>query len=250
MIAEINHPSGRYRIDFSKPLDISMPLRADAKIANAWYAPAFNAVPVRAGDFIGSVAEGGPVNFVNVSINPHGNGTHTECVGHISAEPYTINQCLKEFFFMAKVISILPVKIDNGDQVIFREQLEKKLAGNMAEAIVVRTLPNDDLKLHTQYSGTNPAYFHPDAMEYLQKEGVKHFLTDLPSVDREVDGGKLAAHRAYWQYPHHTRKDATITELVYVPTEIADGTYFLNLLIASFELDASPSKPVLYKAIQ
>ena len=43
------------------------------------------------------------------------------------------------------------------------------------------------------------------------------------------------------------RADATITELIYVDGAILDGSYLLNLQIASFELDASPSKPVLYK---
>jgi len=36
---------------------------------------------------------------------------------------------------------------------------------------------------------------------------------------------------------------------VYVPNSIEDGIYLLNLQIASFENDASPSKPVLYKFI-
>jgi hypothetical protein len=41
------------------------------------------------------------------------------------------------------------------------------------------------------------------------------------------------------------RLEATITEMIYVPDNV-DGSYLLNLQIASFENDASPSKPVLY----
>ncbi len=41
--------------------------------------------------------------------------------------------------------------------------------------------------------------------------------------------------------------DATITELIFVPNKIRDDDYILNLQIASFENDAAPSKPVLYK---
>ena len=59
--------------------------------------------------------------------------------------------------------------------------------------------------------------------------------------------GKLLAHKAFWNYPKNTRFEATITELVYVPAKIEDGLYFLNLQPASFENDAAPSKPVLYK---
>jgi len=41
--------------------------------------------------------------------------------------------------------------------------------------------------------------------------------------------------------------DATITELIFVPNSVKDGKYILNILIAPFENDASPSKPILYK---
>jgi hypothetical protein len=43
--------------------------------------------------------------------------------------------------------------------------------------------------------------------------------------------------------------DATITEFIFVPNTVLDGTYFLNLQIAPFENDATPSKPILYKVI-
>jgi hypothetical protein len=43
--------------------------------------------------------------------------------------------------------------------------------------------------------------------------------------------------------------DATITEMIFVDDSIADGLYLINMQIASFESDASPSKPVLYKLI-
>jgi hypothetical protein len=35
--------------------------------------------------------------------------------------------------------------------------------------------------------------------------------------------------------------------MIYVEDAISDGSYILNLQIASFENDASPSKPILYK---
>jgi arylformamidase len=74
-------------------------------------------------------------------------------------------------------------------------------------------------------------------------------LIDLPSVDREKDDGELLAHRAFWNYPDNPRKNATITEFVFVKNDIKDGAYFLNLQMASFVNDASPSKPVLYEVV-
>jgi arylformamidase len=196
------------------------------------------------GDWIGDVKQGGSVNFKNIFFNPHGNGTHTECVGHISKEDYSINKLLTKFFFIAQVITVDPEKI-NGDFVITTDKLGKIERGT--EAIVIRTLPNDDSKNQRHYSNTNPPYIHHEATEYIRISGIKHLLIDLPSVDKEKDDGKLLAHKAFWNYPSAPILDATITEFIYVPSEIKDGTYLLNIQIASFENDASPSKPVLYK---
>ncbi len=247
MYALINHALKQYKVNFSEPLDISIPLYADGSGARAYHAPPFKATPVVAGDFTGLVGAGSPVNFLNVQLNPHGNGTHTECVGHITAQGQTINQCLKNFFFIAELISIYPVKTEDGDEVIFPEQVIKALQHQKTEAVIIRTLPNDILKLKKNYSEKNPPYFHHDAAEFFVKNNVKHLLVDVPSVDREDDGGRLLFHKTFWGYPKNLREDATITEMIFVPSSIQDGTYLLNLQIASFEIDASPSKPVIYK---
>jgi len=239
-----------YSADTDFPLDISMPLRDGTEWVNCFYAPPVEFIPVRMGDFVGSTQEGGIVNFKNVRLNPHGNGTHTECVGHIAKEVFTINQCLKKFHFPAQLITVWPSIQENGDRVIMKEMFEgcfPKVKGT--EAIIIRTMPNDDLKLTTKHSGANPPFLHHEAMEYLVKQGVRHLLIDLPSVDREEDKGLLLAHHAFWKYPNtvaEKREDCTITELIFVPDEIKDGQYLLHISIASFEMDASPSKPVLY----
>lgn len=240
-----------YLIDTDAPLDISMPLRHGTEWVNCFYAPPVEFTPVRMGDFVGSTQEGGVVNFKNVRLNPHGNGTHTECVGHIAKEVFTINECLEKFHYTAELITVWPTVQDNGDRVIMKEMFVDcfpKVAGT--EAIIIRTMPNDSLKMTTKYSGANPPYLHHEATEYLVQQGVRHLLIDLPSVDREEDAGLLLSHHTFWKYPNtvaEKRTDCTITELVYVPDNIKDGHYLLHLGIASFEMDASPSKPVLYK---
>lgn len=234
------------RCNLAAPLDISMPLHDGLDQVNCFYAPHMQAEPVIVGDFKGSVALGGPVNFFNVRLNPHGNGTHTECVGHIAKARHTINESLRQFHHIAKLVSLYPTRLDNGDRVILREQMEALFEPDEAPAIIIRTLPNDALKLKTNYSGANPPYLHHEAVAYLVAAGVQHLLLDLPSVDREEDGGQLLSHRAFWQYPEQTRTEATITELIFVDNSIQDGLYLLNLQIAPFEIDASPSKPVLY----
>ncbi|MFK7809328.1 MAG: cyclase family protein [Saprospiraceae bacterium] len=241
--------NSRYEVDLEKGLDISIPLADQADAVNCFYAPPFKIEPLVAGDFIGSTAAGSPVNFKNIHLNPHGNGTHTECVGHIAKEVFTINQCLKQFHFLTKLISINPEKQPNGDLMITKTQVEDLLTANESPALIIRTLPNEATKKSRNYSGTNPPYLHHEAIDYLVGCGVKHLLIDLPSVDREQDEGKVLAHHAFWQYPDTIEKgrlDCTITELIFVENTIKDGFYLLNLSIASFELDASPSKPILY----
>ena len=246
MEAVITYNQQQYTIDFSKPLDISLSLRGDDKNPVAWYLKAPKIEPVQEGNWIGKVSKGGSVNFNNIRFNPHAHTTHTECVGHITPEFHGINESLKSFFFSAKLFSVEPEKMGI-DEVITRAQLKKHFKEGEAQAVIIRTLPNSIAKRSKQYSHTNWPYLQEEAAVFLRECGVEHLLIDLPSVDREEDGGKLLAHKAFWNYPKNTRLHATITELVYVPSRIEDGFYFLNLQPASFENDAAPSRPVLYK---
>jgi kynurenine formamidase len=247
MISKITHKGKSYNTDLSKPIDISIPLRTGEENVNAWYVSPVKIEPVKMGDWIGDVNQGGSVNFRNITFNPHGNGTHTECVGHISKENFSINQCLKKFFFMAELITILPEETANGDKLITKDHIRNCLGDKRPEAIIIRSLDNHISKINKHYSNTNPPYLTYEAAEYIDQLGIDHLLIDLPSVDREVDDGKLLAHHAFWQYPENTRMQRTITEMIYVPNTVYDGMYLLNLQIASFENDASPSKPILYQ---
>lgn len=246
MKSNVNINSTQVEVDLSQPIDISMPLHVGNDNPTAWYVNSPVIEPIRTDQFVGAVAEGGSVNFRNISFNPHGHGTHTECVGHISKEIYSINKILKTFFFLAELISITPEKLANGDQVITWKQVESAIGNKNNQAIVIRTMPNPTSKLSKQYSDTNPPYVEAEVMKQLIQLGVEHFLIDLPSVDKEMDQGVLAAHNAFWEHPEKTNLNRTITELIFVPSSVPDGRYLLNLQIAPFENDASPSKPILY----
>lgn len=245
------------QIDLSQPLDISIPLSNDEENPIAWYQGLPKIEPVRMGtadsEWIGKVSEGSSsTNFNNIFFNPHAHGTHTECLGHITHDFYSINQCLQAFFFTAVLISIAP-KQNGEDWIITKEQIETLLLEKKPEALVIRTFPNEETKKHKKYSHTNPPYLSEGAAVFLREQGVMHLLIDLPSVDKEHDEGKLLAHKAFWNVNDvknvnkEARFNATITEMIYVSEHISDGQYLLNLQIASFENDASPSKPILYK---
>ncbi len=235
------------------PLDISISVNSSDQSVRAWYLGIPEISPVRTNEFLGSIVEGGSVNFRNIFFNPHGHGTHTECCGHITPEVYSINKTIKQFFSKCLLISVEPEKVWNEeykihDFVITKEQIQAKLIHiESCEAIIIRTLPNDNIKLAMNYSNSNPPYFESSVVDLLNELEVIHFLTDLPSVDRELDGGQLAFHHRFWNVPENPNLERTITELVFVSSTIKDGAYMLELQVAPIENDASPSRPVLYE---
>ena len=264
-----------------KIYDISIPLKFGGEQPNAYGVPAASSAACESGEIVGDTRLGGSCNFESYTLIPHCNGTHTECVGHITDERISVRDCLQDVLVPAVLVSISPTNFsllnpynsptnfsllnpENTtnlsllDKVITRELLENALAsGNLSisdKALVVRTLPNDDTKLTRKYGDEIPPYFATDAMEFIVKNNVKHLLVDLPSIDRIYDEGKLANHRIFWNVEPGkfetnaaTRTNATITELIFVPNNIADGDYTLNLQIAPFNTDAAPSRPLLLK---
>ncbi len=250
--ASFKHEGVSYEANLKDPIDISIELSSE-KNPQAWYVDLPEITPVMTEQFTGSVALGGAVNFRNVFFNPHGHGTHTECVGHISEEVHSVNDSLKTFFASASLITINPDTLkendrwmEKGDLVITKDQLESMWDGS-SEALIIRTTPNTLEKKTKNYSDTNPPYIHPDAMEYIASTGIKHLLLDLPSVDRESDEGKLIAHRIFWDFPSNTNLERTITEMIFVNDQAVDGLYLLELQVAPFKNDASPSRPVIYR---
>ena len=255
-------------------IDISIPLRFNGPQPNAYGVERAASQPVRAGSLVGDTRQGGSVNFEQYTFIPHCNGTHTECVGHITDERISVRECLRDVIIPAVLVTVEPevsggavqpsetaVGLNrSGDLVITRHSLRNvkppATAGGTDIALVVRTKPNNDEKLTAQYGEANiPPYFTADAMEYIVECGFKHLLVDMPSIDRLFDDGKLVNHRIFWKVDPDsrevnagTRMNSTITELVYVPNEIEDGEYLLNLQIAPFESDCAPSRPILLRA--
>ena len=247
MKSKIHYNNKEYLINLNEGIEISIPYTQRIEQTNCFFAPYFSYEPVRMGDFVGSIQEGGPVNFTNVKLNVHGNGTHTECCGHVTKEFISVNKILHKYFFTVTLLSIYPTKLENGDLRIEKETLSSLMEEISTEALCIRCLPNDDSKKSRKYSGTNPTYFSKEAMKYIVDLGIEHLLVDIPSVDREEDGGKLEAHRTFWS--RGRGENCTITELIFIPNEIIDGEYILNLQLADMELDAVPSRPILYKIL-
>ena len=245
-IIELN--TQQYTIDLAKPLDISIALNGAATNPNAWYLDAPSIDPVVNGDWVGAVASGGSVNFNTITFNPHAHGTHTECVGHITAQFNSVNDVFSRYFFTAELISVTPEK-SGKDYIITQAAISDALKGQRPEALVIRTLPNSTDKLQRQYSHTNWPYLTKDAAAFLCRIGIQHLLIDTPSVDKEKDEGVLAAHNAFWDVKSHPRLHATITEFIYVPDTVVDGPFIIEMQVANMVNDAAPSRPLLYALI-
>jgi kynurenine formamidase len=257
-----------HAVNLKNPLDISVPLNFNGEQPNVYDAEKAVSKAVELGSFIGDTRRGGSCNFEQLKFIPHCNGTHTECIGHISNERIAINDVLKDAFIPSVLITIEPENAEGSpdtydpdkeeeDKLItlynLREAL-KEFDKKFAQALIIRTLPNDESKKNRRYMDNPPPFFSLEAMNYINELGVKHLLVDIPSVDRAFDEGKLSAHHIYWnvkQGSHDIDKKNfslnTITEMIYVPGEIKDGYYLLNLQVAAFQSDASPSRPLLYK---
>jgi arylformamidase len=265
-------------VDLSRPIDISIPLKFNGPQPNAFGVPRAISQACEARDLVGDTRQGGSCNFEQYTFIPHCNGTHTECVGHLTHQRISVSECLQDVIVSALLISIevedadavsdsYAVPFGSGDRLITRELLseaispERASAGTEADiskALVVRTMPNHDSKLTRAYGQDPlPPYFTTEAMEYIVECGFNHLLVDVPSIDRMSDEGKLANHRIFWnvdqgsfETKQGSRVGSTITEFIFVPSSTTDGEYALNLQIASFAADASPSRPLLFRYAQ
>lgn len=268
MILRVEINNRTYKIDWENPLDIAIPLVFNGAQPNAYDVEPATAKACEAGEIVGDTRRGGSCNFEQIKLIPHCNGTHTESVGHITDERISVHECLQDAFIPAQIVSVKPEKaaesnetyaidLAETDEIITEKILRYALENvdeNWLDALIIRTLPNNETKKSQTYLETIPPFFTTEAMRFIVGKNIKHLLVDLPSIDRLFDEGKLSNHRIFWNVAPENRElndasfiNRTITELIFVADEIADGAYLLNLQIAAFQTDAAPSRPKIFK---
>src|SRR5262249_14167607 len=119
-------------------------------------APPASAETITGGSFVGDVRRGGSCNCSVHRLAPHCNGTHTECVGHITEERLSVRDLALRHFSAALLMSVAPVPSTDvsGDFVISLAALQAAIGRATLsdyQALVVRTLPNDSSKLTRNY---------------------------------------------------------------------------------------------------
>jgi kynurenine formamidase len=257
-----------FSVNAGHPIDVSIALDFQGDQPSHFGAPPASATVLESGGFTGDTREGGSCNCETLIITPHCNGTHTECVGHITGERISVSQLALEPLISAALVSVEPTPAQDsgetsqprpqtGDRLVTAAGLSAAL-GRLPEApvdaLVIRTMPNEKEKMSRDYSKPPiPPYLTHEAMSLLVDQGIRHLLTDLPSVDRSHDEGQLAGHRLFWglapgekAFARASRPQSTITEMIYVPDNVKDGLFALSLQIAPFVTDAAPSRPILF----
>jgi arylformamidase len=262
------HRGRRLVADLADPLPIGIPLDFGGPQPGFHGAPAAASAALRTGHFVGDTREGGSCNCEQLVLVPHCNGTHTECVGHVTDERISITDVLRGGMHLALLLSVRPVEAGSsgegsdpapafGDLMVTAAALAAGLAAHQdlsPAALVVRTLPNGAERMSHQYTGPAPAPFlSREAAEWLVERKIDHLVLDLPSADRADDHGRLTAHRVFFGLPAGSRRaseakraHATLTELAFIAPTIRDGWYLLDLQIPPFLSDAAPSRPLLY----
>jgi arylformamidase len=269
MIFTFEKNSRAYTFDSLDGIDIAIPVMFNQAQPNTYNVPLAKAEAFVEGSFVGDTRVGGSCNFEIISIIPHCNGTHTECVGHITDQRVYINDILNESHYTAILISVetslalesketYRPKFNENDLVISKSIIEEKIKALelnefQYDALIIRTIPNENSKTTRAYDPVSTAFFTTEAIEYINQLGIEHLLVDLPSLDRTYDEGLLTNHHIFWGIEEGTHdcdemnlSTKTITEMIFVPNIVKDGKYLLNLQIASFSSDASPSRPIIF----
>lgn len=267
MLARIELGGRELGIDLSRSVSAAVPLEFTGAQPRHFGAPRASSRPFATAGFAGSVERGASCNCESITLIPHCNGTHTECVGHLTRERLDAHRVIPPGLLPALLVSIAPEAApvagedsepppQSGDRLISRGALERAWGSGTPFdplALLVRTLPNTRDKLTRDWSDATPPYLSRQAAELLVRRGIRHLVVDLPSIDRTHDEGRLAAHRIFFGLPRDsaslaaaTRADVTITELAFIPDELADGACFLELQAPALAGDAVPSRPVVY----
>jgi kynurenine formamidase len=261
----------RWIADVAYAVDLSIPMQFDGAQPSFFAAARATANTLEAGSFIGDVRRGGSCNCSSYSLTPHCNGTHTECVGHVTADRVAIRDISIEHVSPALLITVMPERAEatreasdpapqSDDRLITQKALQSSVGTRLEagyRALVIRTSPNDSGKRQRNYdTGPVAPYFSAQAMHWIVEQNIRHLVVDLPSLDRCADEGRLTAHRIFWGLPRGatdsaaaTRRYGTVTEFAYIDDSIPDGKYLLNLQVAPFMSDAAPSRPILYPLV-
>jgi kynurenine formamidase len=243
-------------VDFSAATSLALTLDFNLRQPQHFGAPPATSQPYKVGRFEGAVARGASCNCERITLIPHCNGTHTESASHLTVQQRPLHEIVPAGPVRAVLLTVPPERNSDtsedslpaardGDRLITCSGLldawRKPESG--VRALLLRT--------GTSWDDGAPPYFSRQLMTELVARGIEHLVTDLPSVDRLEDEGRLTTHRIFFGLPERStdlaesaRAHCTITELARFPAGLTDGPCAVQLQIPAFSGDAVPSRPL------
>lgn len=271
MIAELTIAGQKIRAALDRGVSLAIPVDFNSTGPRHFGAPAPTTQAFSIGSFSGSVASGASANCSTITLNPHCQMTHTESVAHLTRESGDTWRVVPRGLLPAVIVSVTPEPARESsegsdpqpwgtDTLITRRRLRAawptaRPAPALPEpvAAIIRTLPNGADKRSRDYTDAVPPYLTREAVEWLVEKRIEHLVLDVPSLDRTHDEGRLVGHRLFFGLPPGStargdaaRSRATVTELAFVPDELADGPCLLQLAVPAIGGDAVPSQPIVY----
>lgn len=237
-------------MDFSRGRSLAIEFAPSGRHPNFFSESPVRSEPLRLGGFIGDMASGGSCNAEVIAFSAHSHGTHTECIGHISPAKQTVTQTVDPAPTLMRLLTVKSDSLEDG--VWIPADALESMDDFDGAALAIRTQPNDASKRHRDYDDS-PGFpvLSREAMARLASSGLTHLLLDTPSLDHP-ESKALENHSAWWGVdsdaapgiPDPVKR--SVTEMIYVPDDIPDGDYWLDLQLAPFVSDAVPSRPVIY----
>lgn len=243
-------------VDFDAATSLAQTLDFGREHPRHFGAPAATSTPFTIGEFEGAVERGASCNCRRITLVPHCNGTHTESASHLTLQQRALHEIVPAGPISALLLSVSPVlhNATSEDSLPAPRGTDRLIT----RSALLHAWPEDGyvpraLLLHTGTSWRDPAppYLSRQFAEELVNRGIQHLVTDLPSVDRLEDEGRLTAHRIFFGLPPQStnlaeavRGQCTITELAAFPADLHDGPCALQLQIPAWTGDAVPSRPL------
>ncbi|MFC2155259.1 cyclase family protein [Acidobacteriota bacterium] len=220
----------------------------ETKSVNGFYLPRIESTTFQYKDqFVGDVQKGGSCNVDILRYVPHGL-THIETSAHILSwdeRAVTLKDIPPQNLCgLVYLMDLTHLEAKPG-QSIDRRDIEARIKKitlpitMLALKTRASLLPQD-----TDFSGKDYLYLHPEAAQAIHdfKPRLHCLILDLPSIDRENDGGQLLAHRYFFGLPRKAhqwvdKEKRTLVELAWF-SDLKEGYYYAVITPPSFQSNA------------
>ncbi|MDH5404684.1 MAG: cyclase family protein [Candidatus Heimdallarchaeota archaeon] len=211
------------------------------KSSGAFYLPPFQISTFEVKNiFVGDILRGGSCNVTIHNYSPH-NLTHLETSLHIVDNGIPVSAIPNKHLNGILYLIDLTKTYDQDDECIKWDDISEQIT-NLHPSVTFIALKtySSTLDQFHDFSGEDPLFLDPFAAKMihdLKNNKINGLILDLPSIDKETDGGKLLAHRNFLGLPREGIK-STVEEFRFI-VELA---YFENLQQGYYYLNITPPK--------